>query len=597
MAGERKGITYEAILYRVLLRLLKKRKLKGGVFWNETPDGMTIEPDLLVGPDKNHPTALFLVTHSGSAGDSHKKFWRNLGELVEAKTQLATVPCVYNVAFDSVIKESLKKVQAAAFDGQLIVGDEDYGKALQAWVDTNNKSLPQERFEKADAVKNAAGGKGLSGPIAKLEADVAKLIGSTNTSMKSVWALERKRPKGKAPTARDTFLRRGVGKLLLFDRPDQVDRQGRFVDGTPEGLIESLKTMGLARDSIGGPRISDREMWWALRTLTSVQLAALWSAKDIPRVIEWVEVLRGMGSLEPRLAYIAKHWKVLTQSEGLFQELVRCHADSTSDRVWLFHFLIEWIKINGGSRTAYGLARVVSDLERLSKDKLHRQSVEAILGRPAIWHAKHTIGLGLTDWHSTASEQEFAFVDDDLARVADVLARRLAECQPPKPSTDHERFSEAVVQSTLEAKLLTYRNFQFFQNLLRVALEKQNHPWEIVKAVPACFAQAARAEGVKIDPRSGGTTVMMVNNTLINWQSAHGSHTNDKKKELCGRAVGLRYSWDAKSKTFIKRPGVDKLILVVDGTWTQSNLDALVRSGWDEIFYPDEMDELAAAIV
>ena len=70
-----------------------------------------------------------------------------------------------------------------------------------------------------------------------------------------------------------------------------------------------------------------------------------------------------------------------------------------------------------------------------------------------------------------------------------------------------------------------------------------------------------------------------------------------KKKELCGRAVGLRYSWDAKTKTFIKRPGVDKLFLVVDGTWRQSDLDALIRAGWDEIFYPDEMDKLAAAIV
>ena len=42
---------------------------------------------------------------------------------------------------------------------------------------------------------------------------------------------------------------------------------------------------------------------------------------------------------------------------------------------------------------------------------------------------------------------------------------------------------------------------------------------------------------------------------------------------------------------------MDKLILVVDGTWQQSDLDALVRAGWDEIFYPDEMEKLATAIV
>jgi len=69
------------------------------------------------------------------------------------------------------------------------------------------------------------------------------------------------------------------------------------------------------------------------------------------------------------------------------------------------------------------------------------------------------------------------------------------------------------------------------------------------------------------------------------------------KKELCGRAVALRYSWDLKSKKFTPRRGVRKLTLVVDGTWRQSDLDALVRAGWDEIFYPDEMEKLAKAII
>lgn len=85
------------------------------------------------------------------------------------------------------------------------------------------------------------------------------------------------------------------------------------------------------------------------------------------------------------------------------------------------------------------------------------------------------------------------------------------------------------------------------------------------------------------------------NHTLINWQSAHSSHTNDKKKELCGRAIGLRYHWNGKA--FVRRPGIEKMILVLDGTWKQADLNALLRAGWDEIYYPDEMDQLAKAIV
>ena len=47
----------------------------------------------------------------------------------------------------------------------------------------------------------------------------------------------------------------------------------------------------------------------------------------------------------------------------------------------------------------------------------------------------------------------------------------------------------------------------------------------------------------------------------------------------------------------MRRPGIEKLILVLDGTWRQNDLDSLLRAGWDEIFYPDEMDELAKAVV
>ncbi len=87
---------------------------------------MTIEPDFTVGKDKDHPQFGFLITHSGSAKESEKKLWRNMGELVELKVFIKTQPFVYNIAFDSVMKEALKMVQDAAFDGQLIVGDQPY---------------------------------------------------------------------------------------------------------------------------------------------------------------------------------------------------------------------------------------------------------------------------------------------------------------------------------------------------------------------------------------------------------------------------------------------------------------------------------------
>ena len=52
MAGERIGKTYEALLYVVFSKLRSKNVFDGQVFWNETPTGISVEPDFLIGPDK-----------------------------------------------------------------------------------------------------------------------------------------------------------------------------------------------------------------------------------------------------------------------------------------------------------------------------------------------------------------------------------------------------------------------------------------------------------------------------------------------------------------------------------------------------------------
>ena len=91
--------------------------------------------------------------------------------------------------------------------------------------------------------------------------------------------------------------------------------------------------------------------------------------------------------------------------------------------------------------------------------------------------------------------------------------------------------------------------------------------------------------------------MLRVKETLIKWQSVTDEGRDHKKKELCGRAPALRYTWDPVKNAFLKRPSTERLILVVDGTWRQDDLEALGRAGWDEIFYPDEMDKLVKAIV
>jgi len=592
----KKGKIYEAMFMVALEDLASAKKLKGKIFWNEKPTGMTIEPDFTIGPDKDNPDYLFLVTHSGSTKDSEKKFWRNIGELMEAKVRLPKAPRVYCITFDGTIKADLKTLQDASFDGQLLIADAANGKALVGWVDKHQKLFPDDSLDKVKFIQKLRLNPAhtpLSLGLRALSKDLETLVRQGRPELDSLWNAERARPVGKAPAMRPTYLRRGGGKLLLLDKYDQVDATGKLDARIPADLKAALLELGLAKNSVGGLRFNDSEVLWVLSNLTLLERKELHSAHSSPRVKEWVEALRGLSGIKDQLAYLQTHWENLITGQGLFSNLKQCHTDphlmcptavpKGSKRVWLFHLAVEWIKLQGGARASYGLAVVVDELAVLASDPSHKRTVASILGRSPQWQAKHTIGLGLTDWHSSSSKQCFAFTDDDLARVSDVLARRLSKCSPPNPASDSVRVRDAMAQTVLEAKLLTYRNFQPHQQLLAAELNKAGKTGTIVKAMRACFAEAAEARGAKLDPRSSGTTVMRVKNTLINWQSCSDEGRDHKKKELCGRAPALRYVWDKKANSFVPRPGVQKLVLIVDGTWRQADLNALVRAVWDEV--------------
>lgn len=583
MAAERKGKTYEAITYVVLERLRKKGKLKGQVFWNKTPNGMTIEPDLVVGKNIDHPSIIFLLTHSGSAKESEKKLWRNMGELAEAKIFVSTVPRVYNVAFDSVIKENLKKIQESSFDGQLIVGDLKYGKDLQEWVDNNQKDLPQKADDKAEEIENRlAKDNILKNLVIKLEADIQKLIKKTRPELDQLWKMERKRTPGKAPARKETFVRRGLSKLLIFEDLDlalRLYRGKRVVNDEVPGYVFAL---GLADKSIGRASPTDREIINVVALLTDAQIKSVVAQAPIDRMSSWLLTLRNSPHLVFMGNYVLNNYSNLCDPVEFYKRLIALNSNPEAlvdkkkvpdnwppGTVWLLEFLIEFIKASSGSANGYGYAQLA-------------QEVSAFPGMPRAADRVYTIVL--SDWlHRRGMENLPKAV---LRNICSAISERLSRLDLREREKIAAELTRIVIRNTLEAKLLTYRGFEPLFCLINKADKNPKR-----QSIRTCFAESAGLTG-----QGGKTTVAKSKNTLINWQSCHGSHTNDKKKELSGRAVGLRYSWNPNKKRFLPRPGVEKLILVVDGTWRQKDLDTLVRAGWDEIYYPDEIDLLAKAL-
>lgn len=585
MAGERKGITYEAIVKIALEELIRSRKLKGHIFWNERPEGMTIDPDFTVGPNAGDPKILFLINHSSAAGNSHMKFWRNVGELVEAKVWLARPPIVYCITFDSVVKNDLKAIQSASFDGTLIVSDRPYGRELLQWVEDHQEQLPKAGAAKVVKIRDWISRKSVQSPdriVKQFVRDLATLVQTEQIALRQLWHTERQRPVGRAPIAKHTFVRRGIGKLLIFDDLELALRlyspRGAPVGSVPLYVFE----LDLASRSISGAKGSDPEIRDVLARFDTATIRKL--VKDVPRetIGGWLGAIRSLENLPVMSEFVLKNLDALRKPAALFKMLKNLRQNPLAlvapagrtkswppPTVWLLEYLVELLRVVSGSRTGYGYAALGADAQRVMKTRLKDR----------------TIWIVLTDWiHRRGAE----ILDDKvLYGISGALAERLKTLGPDAVRDASATMLMQYRNGIIETKLLTYRGLDPIRSLLISSGMAAVEVW-----LRSCFAEAANLSG-----QAGRTRLLQVRHTIINWQSATDAGRGHKRKELCGRAVAIRYSWDGPRAQFRPRPGIAKLILVVDGTWDQSDLDSLVKAGWDEIYYPDEIDKLVKAIV
>ncbi len=591
MAGERIGKTYEALLKVVLDYYKSKQQLKDTVFWNETPTGLTVEPDFLIGKDKDHPNLIIMVTHSGCANNSLMKSWRNLGELCEIKTTLDPAPKAINVLFDSIIESSLKLLQDAAFDGQIIVGDRPYYDTLQKWVRSTEPLLPTDQTEKAAAIERALRDDHiLEELVGYLYEDVKVCIDNSEESLSELWELEYQRRYETTITAKNTYVRRGLSKLLIFEDTnlgiDLYSRGSLPINSVPEYILE----LGLARKAIGKIVPNDEEIMGAVRLLKREDIFhILDSVKDSETLNGYLGKLRSIPNYTYIGKYIIENYHELINPEFFYKCAQSLYENPASlktsedapacwppNDVWLVSYTMELIKENTGKANGFGTLQ------------LARETIENGFGSVSDLTSASQFagGFGFMSW---IIRKPSPFRDDLIKGISFTLAHKLQEIgfEKARQLIQSKRVQNRYISNLIEAKLCAYTPFSPLYELLKISIPECEK-----KAIKACFAEKAGLRG-----QTGNTTVAVANHTIINWQTATEAGRDHKRKELCGRAVGLRYSWDSINNTFIKRPDINKLILLLDGTWRQKDVDVLIKAGWDEIYYPDEMDKLKEAII
>lgn len=583
MAGEKKGKAYEALVHLALQDLVTSKKLNGPLHWNVTPESMSIEPDFITGKNPDDPKTILLLTHSGSSKESEKKMWRNFGELIEAKTILPSLPSVYGLTF-GIIKTDLELIQQNAFDQFVWVRKDTHPWAidLDGFVSSSVKSFPKGKENQTEFIRDELkkASFNVKSAFDQLKALLETMYKTNSVALNKMWEDHRHRPIPIAPGARVTFIRRGASKLYLF--PDHKEAYNCFKSALPfASPVENLAPLGLVERRPSG--------WLPTKNAEVISCVKLLSAEDCTSLFDdnvstdgfrhQAAKVRDSSLIAVYADWCSANWSKLTTPAGMKKILLKLHKNPVSElsippgctppkHVWIMDVLGAIIRAHTNKSQGFGFSSFAN----------HPSANSSMIGN-----------MNIGTWTSCFMNQFFNRKSSFNApmKAIDYTAQVLSEyaAQAASMTVEPQQLLNQYLSKEYEAVYLTHRGFEPLWGLISARVK----PVKKLR-IRTCYAEAAGLKGV-----SGSCSLAISNNTLINWQSAHGSHTNDKKKELCGRAIGLRYHWDGKY--FIRRPGIQKMILVLDGTWKQADLNALLRAGWDEIYYPDEMDDLAKAIV
>lgn len=641
MAGETRGELAEAIAKVALEKALVKLGRKEEVFWQKSPDGAVIQPDFTIGLDEAVPLALVLVNACESPRNSDMKYWRNVGEIFDSKSRLKSSPSVLNLVFRSEIKPELIRLTEAICDETCHVDrDPVFGPPITQWLDANHDKAPKERKDKAAMVEAAVAPSSATYDAAfakalrELTAALSSKLFTVKSSLQPLWDLCQKdylaRHGLPARKSKETLLRRGLARWLVFE--DGVRQQvlkGHLRKGkTALKPVPSYTTaLGMLKTSIGYAEIppADEDASKMVDTTSrdlrssaqffldaagsdvTVALAAVEKAlADVPAEMESAaDQLRKMTEqVSAWHDFVLAQWEEITDPWGCYKLLQACAQDPSmedrvpgpiSGRVWIWDHAVAMIRAKHDRDNDFGYGFMVGVVKAsLNEPKLaalFKKVLGELSGRQlkteqrwvykTLPSAAEPARRGFQDWLAGNKKNLSSVI---VAALAYALSRKLKEIKRP------EKIGVAdIIESHAYSfwnKLLTHQDFEPLPALIEAA----------------CGTHVSRRPVSSLMGELGGATVQdagrmsvyVFEGGLISWKSATEAGLAHKRKELCARARALRFAY--RRSKFCRRPGIERMYLVLDGEWRDEDMKVFMESGWDAVFYPDEMDHLAALV-
>jgi hypothetical protein len=582
MAKEREGDAYEALTYIAL------RNLGLDIHWDISVKGFSINPDFVIGDIKS-PTHWILVTSTGVAKNSVEKFWRNTGEIFEVKKNFDPPPKIINLVFENKQRGSTIKAMSSLSDIDFSVEKRDYGEILINFIERIVPNLPKEKVEKSlfieqELLKN----KSMSDAFEQFQKDLKSAFNESNNSTSLLWRLSRLY-KG-APKTREikqTFIRRGIAKLILISHDIRQEIYQHIYDKRVlNGSYPSyLYTLELLKRTVTGSKLIDHELVSIFKLLSQSEIEYVVQESPVNSMMRWIQPLQNLNNTNEFLRYVEENFSELSTSAGMRCHLERLYINPYDGLnqseiggeisiVWLFFFLIDLAKSYSGKSQDFGMG------------ELTKQAVPKI--QSGRFPANHTVWrLDLPNYFNRSPQSSLP--DEVLNACSEVLASLLSnKLKKSGVIKAGNRILKMTITSNLEQKLIPYWLFQPLPTLLEYRLNQKDIAYEKISAHQSFVGEYVG------NTRANTTPIIKTGKTLIHWKSSHDSHTNDKSKELAGRVQSLKFKFN---KTFELRDEIKKFILIIDGTFTERNVQSLYAAGWDEIFYGDELNILLESII
>lgn len=580
MANEIRGLLFETITDMALQQAIRIARIPGEVRWNERPEGMNITPDFTIGTDVNKPSHVVLVTASGAARNSEMKAWRNLGEMQEVKAQLLGPPIVINVYFKSEVRQGVVSTAEHLYDSILYIENKKYYKPLERWVEANLRNAAKTKEARRTLLRESVRfDKEIAAAIDELANDLAVSLKQRKVELDSLWRLMQADFKSHRNyrSAKVTTVRRGLAKLSVLEPKNrkQVYESLQTRRAMTDSLPNYVFDLDFFKKSLAGARLVDAEILNVISLLGADRCEEVLDRTSDSTSI-WINQLRNLSTVSGHVDFVYENYEKFTNPKEYEKLIVECFDDptklsgiGTDEKVWVFEIIVTLLKAKSGRLQGYGSAQIAQDTQI-----------------PELLKGLHGIVL------APFVQCEKMFSPENLSRLATGMSKRISsDIKKDEILKLKENTIRIKIKENLEDRLIPYCMFEPLPWLLELELKKQGKSGSGKLRYGGWlneFAEVGRSRAT--------TPFIKVGTTLIHWKSVSDAGKDHKKKELSARARNVKYQYDAKTKTFKRREGVERLALIADGTFTDSDLKVLADSGWDLIVYPDEISDLVSKL-